>query len=266
MKKLFFLALFSSLSLCASLDQYFSYLQQLKQPNGDFREGEIEIIIDPAQITHVQKLQENRLLKKGFSTADAAEFSRVGVVNEDQYWIWLRDAVYFPKGVAGTYDRLLWKNTLGGKRAGIAILPVLSSGEVILVLNYRHATRSWELELPRGILEPGETQEEGAQRELKEETGLVASCLNFLGEVATDTGVHSSVVPVFLGQIAVEETSNPEYSEAIAGMVRFTKKELHEGLTRGFLEVSVNGKKKPVPLRDAFLTFALLQAQVRGLF
>src|SRR5579862_9746591 len=114
MKRIFVLGLFCIQSLCAdtSLDRYFSCMQQLAQPNGNFREGEIEVIINSEEISQVQKIQENRLLKKGFSATDAAEFSRIGIVNEDQYWIWLRDAVYFPKGVPGTYDRLLWKSEL----------------------------------------------------------------------------------------------------------------------------------------------------------
>lgn len=247
------------------MDRYFSYIQQLAQSNGNFREGEIEIITNPEEIAQVQKVQESRLLTKGFSPVDAAEFSRIGIVNEDQYWIWLRDAVYFPKGIPGTYDRLLWKSELQGKRAGVAVLPVLPSGYIILILNFRHATRVWELELPRGGMKPGETQEEAALRELKEETGFIASSTAFLGEAATDTGVFSSVIPVFLGRIATQDSPDTEYSEAIAGTVCLTKEEVNEGLARGFLEVSINGQKKQVSLRDAFLTFALHQAQVRKL-
>ena len=247
------------------LEEYFSYVKQLGQSNGNYREGEIEIVTDPAEISQIQKVQEKRLLQKGFSADKAAEFSRIGIVNEDQYWIWLRDAVYFPQGVPGTYDRLLWKSELKSKFAGVAVLPILPSGQIILILNYRHATRSWELELPRGGRESHETLEEAAFRELKEETGLVASSVVFLGEIATDTGVHSSVTPVFMGKVVAQEESNSEYSEAIAGVISFTKDELKEGLVRGFLEVSIQGTKKRIPVRDAFLTFALLQAEIRKL-
>ncbi len=247
------------------LEEYFSYIQQLGQSNGNYREGEIEIVTDPAEISLIQKAQEKRLLQKGIPADKAAEFSRVGIVNEDQHWIWLRDAVYFHQGVPGTYDRLLWRSELKSKFPGVAVLPILPSGQIVLILTYRHATRSWELELPRGGVEPQETLEEAALRELKEETGLIASSVDFLGEIATDTGVHSSAIPVFIGKISAQEASNPEYSEAIAKVIAFTKDELKEGLVRGFLEVSVEGSKKQIPLRDAFLTFALLQAEYRKL-
>lgn len=267
MKKYIFLGLlcFQCIYGNQPLEEYFAYVKQLGQSTGKYREGEIEIVTDPAEISEIQKIQEKRLLKKGYSQEKAAEFSRIGIVNEDQYWIWLRDAVYFPKGVPGTYDRLLWRSELKGKFPGVAVLPVLPSGQIVLVLNYRHATRSWELELPRGGMEQRETLEEAAFRELKEETGLIASSVAFLGEIATDTGVHSSVIPVFIGKISAQAESTPEYSEAIAGVISFTKEELKKGLVQGYLEVSIQGTKRQVPLRDAFLTFALLQAECRQL-
>ncbi len=246
------------------LERYFSYMEQLAQSRGSYLDGEIEIAVDPEEISQIQKTQENRLLQKGFSPEEAAEFSRIGIVSEDQYWIWLRDAVYFPQGIPGTYDRLLWKSELKN-RSGVAVLPILPSGRIALILNYRHATRSWELELPRGRVGLQETGEEAALRELREETGFIASSVTFLGEIAPDTGALSFVIPVFMGNVSSEEEANLEYSEAIAGVVSFTKEELKRGLLQGFLELSIQGKIKRVPLRDAFLAFALLQAQLRGL-
>ncbi len=241
------------------LTDYFSHIKQSAQSRGNHHAGEIEIVVDPLQISRIIKIQQERLLKKGFSQEDAAQFSRVGIVSEDPYWIWIRDAVYFPKGVSGTYDRLI------SHSSGVAVLPVLPSGEIVLNLNYRHATRSWELEIPRGGTLPEETFEEAALRELKEETGCIASSLTFLGEMAPDTGVLSSVTPLFLAQISERQESTPESSEAIAAPLSFTKEELRQGLINGFLELSVLGEKKQVPLRDPFLTFALLQAELRKL-
>lgn len=265
MKKLILLSVLFIQTVQADqqLDLYFSFLKQLGQPNGNYREGEIEVVTEPAEISKVQKVQENRLLQKGFSAASAKEFSRIGVVSEDQYWVWLRDAVYFPKGVPGTYDRLIWKSAIKSRYPGIAVLPVLASGKIALNLNYRHATRSWEIELPRGLIHPEETLEQAARREIKEETGMIPSSLALLGEVAPDSGVLSSIVPVFIGKIASQGESNPDYSEAIAGVQYFTKQELKEGLIKGYVETFIEGKKRQVPLRDSFLTFALFQAELR---
>lgn len=268
MKRLFILGLFCLQGVYGNqlFKEYFSYTKQLELPSGNYREGEIEIIMDPQEILRIQKVQENRLFRKGFSEEEAKEFSRVGVVREDQYLVWLRDAVYFPNAVPGTYDRVIWKSELKGASAGVAVLPVLPSGKVVLNLNYRHATRSWELELPRGGIEAKETIQEAAVRELKEETGLIPSSVTFLGEMVPDSGILSAVIPVFIGEISGQQESSPEYSEAIAGVISFEKDEIKKGLTQGYLEVPVQGKKKKVPLRDSFLTFALLQAELRGLW
>lgn len=265
MKKILILSLCSFQCVFGNLEHYFSYIKQLGQSVGNCHEGEIEVVLDPVEISRIQDIQEQRLLKKGFSEANAKEFTRIGVVSEDQYWIWLRDAVYFPDGVTGTYDRLLCKSKIAGGLFGVAVLPVLPSGQIVLILTHRHATRSWELELPRGGVEPGETSEEGAFRELKEETGFIASSLIYLGEMANDTGVLSSVVPVYLGKISSQGNSDFEESEAIAALISFTKEELKAGLIQGSLEVTLQGKKMRVPLRDAYLTFALLQAECRKL-
>lgn len=267
MSKILFLTLFS-IQCCfagSSTDDYLSYVKKLEKSNGSYKLGEIEIVLDLVEIAQIEKIQENRLLKKGLLAEKATEFSRVGIVSEDQYWIWLRDAVYFPKGIAGTYDRLIWKGPSLAGPAGVAVLPILPSGKVVLNLNYRHATRSWELELPRGGMKDQETETEAALRELKEETGLEAISVTFLGSMAPDSGVISSVVPVYMGEVSSQGKSDQEYSEAIADVVAFTKDEIKEGLLRGFLEVELNGKQEQVPIRDSFLTFALFQAELRKL-
>jgi ADP-ribose pyrophosphatase len=64
------------------LEEYFSYVKQLGQSNGNYREGEIEIVTDPIEISQIQKAQESRLLQKGFSADKAAEFSRIGIVSK----------------------------------------------------------------------------------------------------------------------------------------------------------------------------------------
>lgn len=220
---------------------------------GDHKLGEIEIVTDPKQIASIEELQKQRLIKKGLTEADAKESSRTGIVAEDIYWIWERDAVLFPTGFAGTYNRLTWKSA-----NGIAILPILPDGRVALNLNFRHATRSWEFELPRGRCRGGEGLEEAVRRELQEETGLVVQKLSFLGSMACDTGVLASVIPVYAGWVGEAGAADQEESEAIAGIRAFTFQELEDGLRKGYVEVDPQGK---VPFRDSFLTFALFQAK-----
>ena len=106
-------------------------------------------------------------MKKGLSVQLAKEWSRVGIIAEDSYLYWIRDAVVFPSGLSGTYDRILWKSSLNGP-PGIVIAPTIHK-KILVNLNYRHATRSWEVELPRGLRHKDETLLEASERELHQE-------------------------------------------------------------------------------------------------
>ena len=63
MKKTFVLGLFCFHSIYANepLEGYFSYLKKLALPNGSYRAGEIEIVLEPNAIAQVQKVQEKLL-------------------------------------------------------------------------------------------------------------------------------------------------------------------------------------------------------------
>src|SRR4029453_7547267 len=62
-------------------------------------------------------------------------------------------------------------------RGSVAALPVQADGRVVLVRQYRYAVDSEVWELPAGRLDPGETPETGARREMEEEVGLRAEAL-----------------------------------------------------------------------------------------
>ncbi|RKZ35646.1 MAG: hypothetical protein DRQ37_05940 [Gammaproteobacteria bacterium] len=60
------------------------------------------------------------------------------------------------------------------RHPGGAVVVALWEGKVCLLRQYRPVMGAWMLELPAGKLEPGESPQEAAQRELAEETGLHA--------------------------------------------------------------------------------------------
>lgn len=233
-----------------------SYLKLMSQHphlsvKGDASKGEIELVLDPIAIAEVEEKQAARWVKKGIDAEDARASSRVGIVAEDPYWIWIRDAVLFPSGTYGTYERIFWKCSLERGVGGVAVLPILPDGRILLNLNFRHATRSWEWELPRGAVERGEGIEEAARREVAEETGWLGGDLELLGSMSRDAGTLGSVVPVYACKLIEEGSPERDESEAIQGAYPFTIDEINRGLREGKL----NGS----PLRDAFLTYALYQ-------
>ncbi len=69
-----------------------------------------------------------------------------------------------------------------------AILAITDDQQVLCVRQYRPAVERYTLELPSGIIDPGETPEQSARRELIEETGYEAAWLQVLGPMYPDTG------------------------------------------------------------------------------
>ena len=53
----------------------------------------------------------------------------------------------------------------------VNIIPLTSDDEVVFVRQFRHGTREMTLEVPGGIVDPGETPKQAALRELFEESG-----------------------------------------------------------------------------------------------
>ena len=70
-------------------------------------------------------------------------------------------------------------------------------GRLALVRQYRYAVDSWQLELPAGGIDAGESPAEAARRELREETGYVASELVSLGMVYPSAGSTDEECHIF---------------------------------------------------------------------
>ena len=264
------LAVLITLSICAE-DNVASYIKFLLQhqtvlgKKGDFKKGEIEVVTEPARIKDIEKLQKARCLKQGMSESDAILASKIGLIAEDLYWIFLRDAVVFPTGAEGTYNRIIWKSSLDNGPCGVAILPLLPEGKIAAIVAFRHATRVWELEIPRGVRQSQESIKTALERELEEETGFHAKESIYLGDMTPDPGMASTITPVYLAKIEKQGLANQDYSEAILGVKTFTIQEIKEALVKGYLELDIKGRKEKVYVRDSYLTYALFLAECKGI-
>ena len=65
----------------------------------------------------------------------------------------------------------------------INVIAKTTNEELVMVKQYRFGTSKFELEIPGGIIEEGETPIEAGIRELREETGFVGNVHKYLGHV-----------------------------------------------------------------------------------
>jgi ADP-ribose pyrophosphatase len=83
-------------------------------------------------------------------------------------------------------------------RGAVALVPMVDRDHVCLVRNERYAVGRTLLEVPAGTLDPGETPEETARRELREETGYEAGRLTRIGQWFVSPGVINERMFLFL--------------------------------------------------------------------
>lgn len=113
------------------------------------------------------------------------------------------------KGKRITVEELHYKNprtnqmiyrehVLAGNAA--IIVPVTDDGNFIMIREPRTPIGLKVLAFPAGMIEKGETAEEGAIRELEEETGYRAEYIKKMFEVYTEIGYSDEKIEIFLAK------------------------------------------------------------------
>ncbi len=146
---------------------------------------------------------------------DRADLAPAGILYRDRYIQLVRDVVRFPSGALGTYVRILPDASV----AGVCIVP-LCRGQLTLIREFRHPTRSWHLQLPRGFAEHGISPADSASRELFEEIGIRADALSYLGSIFADTGLIGA--PIALYSVAIEDEPKATGDTGVAELVLAT--------------------------------------------
>lgn len=120
----------------------------------------------------------------------------------------------------------------------VGIVAVMGE-DVILVRQYRYAVNSVLLEIPAGKLEPGEGPADCARRELMEETGLVASNLEYVCSFHTSPGFCDEVLHLFFATGLSQSPSHaqPDPDESLA-VVRVKRCEVKAKIRSGEIKDS----------------------------
>ncbi len=101
------------------------------------------------------------------------------------------DQVLLPNGKPAEREVVLHGGAVG-------MVPLDEEGCITMVRQYRHATGEYLLEIPAGKLDPGESPESCAARELVEEVGMAAGRFVKLSEFYTSPGFSNEVLHLYL--------------------------------------------------------------------
>jgi ADP-ribose pyrophosphatase len=112
-----------------------------------------------------------------------------------------------PNGKQTIYGVIECKDAVG-------VLPFLDNDHVILVRQYRYVfgeNHRWEM--PTGGAKPGESLEESAQRELREEVGYEAAQLLYINTYFTSKSIMRETAHLYIGRGLTQVQAMPDETE-----------------------------------------------------
>lgn len=101
----------------------------------------------------------------------------------------------FSNGVERTYERLP-----GGGRAAVMVVALNDADELVLIREYAAGFHEMQLSLVKGAVDDGESLEEAANRELKEEVGFGARRIEFIKKLNLAPGHMGFTINLLLAR------------------------------------------------------------------
>ncbi len=98
---------------------------------------------------------------------------------------------------------------------GAGALPMFADGSVALVRQWRYSINRYSLEIAAGRIEPGQTPEEAARRELEEEVGYRANTIQKISEFLVAPGYCEERIYTYLATDLEEAAQHLDDDEEI---------------------------------------------------
>jgi ADP-ribose pyrophosphatase len=210
----------------------------------DNKQALLKLEMNPEAIAAWQEMKIKKLSEKNLPI----EWAEIGIILNDQYILILRDLVDIPGHGKSGYFRVLNQADLRGGQ-GVVILPAMND-KYLLLRQYRHPTRSWSYEVPRGFGEPGIPAEQQAKNEVYEETqGEIAELID-LGIYYSNTGLEGNKVKLFYANL--KSIGKPAQAEGIESYRWVSLSELEDMIATSMIT-------------DGFTIAAYTRAKLRGL-
>jgi 8-oxo-dGTP pyrophosphatase MutT (NUDIX family) len=128
----------------------------------------------------------------------------------DNQWIRVEeDSVINPAGGNGIYGKVHFKNR------AVGIVALDEAGCIWLVGQYRYVLDAYSWEIPEGGAGFEEDPLEGAKRELKEETGLVAGNWQEILRMHLSNSVSDELAIIYLATNLSQDQPSPEETEQL---------------------------------------------------
>jgi len=115
---------------------------------------------------------------------------------------------------------------------GVGILAIDADGGMFFVRQYRHPLGKHVLEIPAGIMNPGENPADCAARELEEEIGYRAGKLTFLCAANNAIGVSNDKICIYIAEDLTKTAQNLDADEFLS-VEKYSPAQCREMIARG---------------------------------